>query len=270
MSAAEDLKAFKGIEKWAERKLGLFFEPEQLPALRRRIQGLVDRRKMVSTGALLTELQKDPEGWAATIAETFATHHTGFFREVIVLDRITEEIIPSFERSLEKRRIWSAASSTGEEAYSVAMLLAEKFGPAQAAANYSILGTDLVQKVVGTAERGVYGAGPMKAVSSDRKLSWFETTRDGQHAVNQDLRRLCMFRRLNLMKTPWPFKQKFSIILCRNVLYYFDKPNQERILNRLFDVCEPGGWLLTSVSESLHESRSPWKTLASGVHHKPK
>ncbi|MEL6186433.1 MAG: protein-glutamate O-methyltransferase CheR, partial [Myxococcota bacterium] len=259
-----------GIEQWAERKLGLFFEPEQLPALRRRIQGLVDRRSLGSTANLLTELQKDPEAWAATIAETFATHHTGFFREVIVLDRITSECIPSFGRSLEKRRIWSAASSTGEEAYSVAMLLAEKYGAGQAAANFSILGTDLVQKVVGVAERGVYGGGPMKAVSAERRQKWFERTRDGRFGVNQELRNLTTFRRLNLMKSPWPFKKQFSIILCRNVLYYFDKPNQERILNRLYEACEPGGWLLTSVSESLHESRSNWKTLASGVHHKAK
>lgn len=270
MSAAKDLKSFRGIEHWAERKLGLFFEPEQLPALRRRIQGLVDRRNLGSPAALLKELQREPDAWAAKIAETFATHHTGFFRELIVLERITKECIPSFGRSLDKRRIWSAASSTGEEAYSVAMLLAEAYGPAQAAASYSILGTDLVQKVVGVAERGVYGEGPMKAVGAERRQTWFEGTRDGQYAVNQSLRNLCLFRRLNLMKSPWPFTKKFSIILCRNVLYYFDKPNQERILNRLFDACEPGGWLLTSVSESLHESRSPWKTLASGVHHKPK
>ena len=205
---------------------------------------------------------------AAVIAETFATHHTGFFREMIVLERLVGDIIPSFGRSLEKRRIWSAASSTGEEAYSVAMLLAEKFGASQAASGFSILGTDLVQKVVSTAERGVYGTGPMKAVSAKRRQEWFEPSRDGRHVVNQDLRRICTFRRLNLVKTPWPFNKQFSIILCRNVLYYFDKTTQARILKNLYEACEPGGWLLTSVSESLHEFKTPWETHASGVHRK--
>lgn len=265
MTAAEE-RAFADVEAWAKTKLGLHFDAEQRPAMRRRLEGLAHRWGLGSWVEVLRRLEADDVDLSAAVAETVATHHTGFFREPMVLGRIERDVLPSLPRTRERRRVWSAASSTGEEAYSVAILLAELLGPLEAEQGFAILGTDLVHKVVRGAERGEYGPAAMKAVSPARRARWFEPLGSGRFRVRPEIRALCTFRRLNLVHEPWPFRQKFSIILCRNVLYYFDKPTRARVLDRMYECCEPGGWLLTSVSESLHELGSRWETVSSGVH----
>jgi chemotaxis protein methyltransferase CheR len=270
MGELEDRRAYERVEAWVEKKLGLHFDADQKPAVRRRLEGLARRLGHSHAAALVERLEEDEGTMANALAETVATHHTGFFREPAVLERITADILPSLPRSRERRRVWSAAASTGEELYSVAMLLAEHLGPDRAQARFALLGTDLVPKVVRIAERAEYGAAAMKSVSPERRARWFEPVGGGRFRVGPDLKAMCTLRRLNLVTPRWPFEHGFSLILCRNVLYYFGKPARRSIVQRLFEVCEPGGWLLTSVSESLHELRSPWTTVSSGVHRKPR
>lgn len=270
MATAEDRLAYDRIERWVEDNLGLHFDAEQKPAVRRRLRGLADRMGCPSASALFDRLSKDPSRLSKTIAETVATHHTGFFRESMVLDRIAKDIVPELGAGRERHRVWSAASSTGEELYSVAVLLAEQLGFEEARSRFSLLGTDLVQKVVTTAERGEYAGASMRTVSAERKTRWFEPAGQGRFRVGSDIRSFVTYRRLNLVKENWPFNHRFSVILCRNVLYYFDKPVRAQIVKKLYDACEPGGWLLTSVSENLHELGSRWETQSSGVHRKPR
>jgi len=270
MSAAEDRLAYQRIESWVEAHLGLHFDPEQQPAVRRRIRGLAERMGYETPGALLERLSKDPSQLSKALAETVATHHTGFFRESMVLDRIVREIVPTLGAGRERHRVWSAASSTGEELHSVAIILAEHLGFEEARSRFALLGTDLVQKVVRTAERGEYGGASMRTVSPERRTRWFDPMGQGRFRVGPDIRSMVTFRRLNLVKENWPFQHRFSVILCRNVLYYFDKPVRARIVKKLYDACEPGGWLLTSVSENLHELGSRWQSVSSGVHRKPR
>ena len=238
--------------------------------MRKRLTELARRLDLDSPNALAARVRSERESMYGLLADTLSTNHTTFFREPIVLERIPRDIMSSLPRRVDRHRIWSAASSTGEEAYSVAMLLAEHLGADRAQQEYAILGTDLVQRVVQQAERGRYSRAVVKGMSEDRKLKWFSKKGSDAFEVSAELKRMCTFRRLNLVNDNWPFNQKFSIILCRNVLYYFDKQTQTKILQGLYRVCEPGGWLLTSVSESLREIESKWVTLSTGIHRKGK
>lgn len=266
MGSSSAEAAYAQLEVWVERKLGLHFSADQKPAVRRRLEGLAARLGERSPAGLLDRLSANEALLGGLMAETVATNHTGFFRESNVLEHICGEIVPQLGRRRERIRIWSAAGSTGEEAYSVAMLLAEHHGTREAKALYTILATDLVQNVVARAEAAEYSRETLQSVSSARRLEWFQPKGADRFLVKTEIREMCTFRRLNLISEPWPFKKTFSIVLCRNVLYYFDKPVQRRIVERIHRQLEPDGWLLTSVSENLQEFGSDFQHLGTGLY----
>jgi chemotaxis protein methyltransferase CheR len=79
---------------------------------------------------------------------------------------------------------------------------------------------------------------------------------------------MCTFRRMNLNNTPWPFQNQFHVVFCRNVLYYFDRPLQQELVERIYDHTLPGGWLITSVTETLYWAKTRWQTITTGVYRK--
>ena len=267
-SAAQEDLAFQRIEELAKNRLGLHFAPERRSAMKKRLLELAAKLSVDSLTSLLAKLRSDSGQYGTLLADALSTNHTAFFRESVVLQRIPDEILPAFSRRREPVRIWCAASSTGQEVYSVAILLAEALGPDAAKQRFSTLGTDLVRRVVAVAEAGEYLPAAMKDVSAARRAQWFTSAELGRHRVRDEIKAICTFRQLNLVARKWPFEKKFGLILCRNVLYYFDRDTQVSILRRLHGVCEPGGWLLTSVSESLNGVDGLWRTISPGVHRK--
>ena len=259
--------AFRAIEIAVKQRLGLYYAPDQNDQLRKKLVGTAEKLGLDSPKALLSMLRTDADYTLGVLAEELTTNHTSFFREPSVLGRISTDILPSLSPDGE-HRIWCAASSTGQEPYSVAVLLADALSGAGARQRFSILATDLVRSVVATAEAGRYSAEAMRSVSPEQRARWFIERGGGSCEVGPDLRRMVTFRCMNLIAERWPFSRLFSLILCRNVLYYFDHATQRSLLMRMFDACEKGGWLLTSVSESLQQLNTPWKTLGPGVHRK--
>lgn len=278
--------AFIELERWVELRLGLRFEDDQRLSARRQILRLAERRGLSTASALLDALLEDPDGIGRLLAEAVTTHHTGFFREPAALERLVQAGLPSLPTRGEPHRLWSAAASTGQEVYSLTILLAERFGLETVERDFSMLGTDLAPSVVEVAERGIYRAEEVRGVSPARLERWFRPVQVGasrlapgepsseaglekvvdMFLVVDALRRACTFRRLNLLSEPWPFTRQFSAILCRNVLYYFGREVQARLVHRMYEATLPGGWLLTGVSESLHGLSSRWETVAAGVH----
>ena len=172
-----------------------------------------------------------------------------------------------FEKQQEIR-VWSAAASTGDEAYTIAIIAAERWGVLQARRRIAILGTDISDPVIGQAEEGVYGSTHLEHVPDDLLQRYFRPCGIGQHAIQEDIRKMCTFRRLNLKAYPYPFRGSFDVIFCRNVLYYFDKDHQVKTLEALYEVARPGGWLLTSVTEAVRDLHTRWVSLGSGIHRK--
>ena len=264
-----DDEALRAVEGWARRRLGLRFDADWQPTLHRRLEGLVARSGLRSVTDLLLELEADEATWGSRLAAALAVHHTAFFRERPILARLQGEILPELVERHGEHRIWCAAVSTGEEAYTVAMLLAEALGLQEARRRFSILGTDLVGDVIQRAEVARYPAEAVRGLDPERRRRWLVPLDDGDHEVRPDLRQLCTFRRLNLATGSWPFRHRFSVVLCRNVLYYFSRETQRDLVRRLFEVVAPGGYLLTGVSESLRELDHPWTTVAAGIHRRP-
>lgn len=221
--------------------------------LSRRLRQLGLRRFDEYCRLLETGGEDNPE--LGEFVNALTTNLTSFFRESHHFDFLGKELLPTLirERSLSNRRIriWSAGCSTGEEPYSIAMVVRETL-PA-VGWDVKILATDLDSNVLATADRGVYDANRVKDLSEVRLRRWFQRGRDaqsGQVRVAPELRDLIVFRRLNLM-LDWPMSGPFDVVFCRNVVIYFDKPTQRVLFERFADLLAERGHLFVGHSESL-------------------
>lgn len=260
----DEMGGFETLRGWLNDRCGIHYPDHKRELLVQRL-GRVLRVHGIASMALLArrvvvEGQHDIQ---LAVMHAASTNHTYFFRELAVLDQFRDEILPSL-RGRSEYRLWSAACSSGDEAYTMAIIIAETEG-LSALRRTQILGTDISAPVVERAEQGIYGQRQLEYVPRDILARYFRPVGIGQFQVIPELRACCTFRRMNLMTRPYPFKRPFQAVFCRNVLYYFDKPDQAATVDAMYDVTEPGGWLVTSVTENLRELSTRWRIVGSGI-----
>lgn len=193
--------------------------------------------------------------------DVVTTNKTDFFREAGHFDFLAQRALPEWTaRGMDRPMLlWSAGCSTGEEPYTLAMVLSE-YAEAHPGFRFRILATDISTAVLEKAEMSVYTIDSVGPVAPELRRKYLLRSRDrsSNHVrVAPELRRLVEFRRLNFMDADYGLEQKADAIFCRNVLIYFDRPTQERILRRLTDCLMPGGFLFVGHSETLHDMRLP-------------
>lgn len=190
--------------------------------------------------------QQDEEWEAFTNALT--TNLTSFFREAHHFPILADHV----RKIQEPIKIWCSASSTGEEPYSIAMTLCETFNtltpPAQ------IIATDIDTNVLATGENGVYPMDRVERMAPERVKRFFlkgKGRHDGMVRVRPELRQMVIFKQLNLLSDHWPISGPFDAIFCRNVMIYFDKPTQGKILTRFAPLMKPDALLFAGHSENF-------------------
>ena len=195
------------------------------------------------------------------------TNLTSFFREAHHFDFLQRELLPKLvsEKKEKELRVWSAGCSTGEEPYSLAIVLAE-----HTPADWSVrlLATDLDSSVVATAAAGQYKLERITGISDKRRKRWFlrgKGKHEGQVRVRQELREMITFRRLNLLD-PWPLRNQFDFIFCRNTVIYFNKDTQRALFDRFAEQITPEGHLFIGHSETLYRVSERFKLLGSTVY----
>ena len=204
---------------------------------------------IVSFDTYLNNLEKgnDANEWEA-FTNALTTNLTSFFRESHHFPILAEHV-KNVKKPIE---IWCSASSTGEEPYSIAMTLCEAFGTLTPPA--SIIATDIDTNVLNTASNGVYGLDRLEKLSPERAKKFFlrgKGAQDGLVRVRPELRKLITFKQLNLLSESWPISGPFDVIFCRNVMIYFDKPTQGKILERFAPLMKSDGLLFAGHSENF-------------------
>lgn len=192
----------------------------------------------------------DPERVAFINALT--TNKTEFFREPHHFDFLRTRWAPAPVPPGARRRLrlWSAGCASGEEAYSLAIVLAEA-GLVPPAWDTRILASDIDTEALDTAAAGLYPAERLVPLGPERRARHFTRRADADAwAIHPVLRALVTFRRINLVDEVWPIRTRFDVIFCRNVLIYFDRPTQQRVLRRLVGLLVPGGLLALGHAES--------------------
>lgn len=208
------------------------------------------------------------------LVDSISTNLTSFFREKRHYDYLTEKFLPSLiaEKSRARRRIraWSAGCSSGEEPYTMAIVLAESLMN-QGSWDAKILASDVSTQMLDVARAGIYDSDRVEPLTAAQKRKYLMPHKtDGQtmYQVSRQLQRMISFRYLNLMDA-WPVTGPFDFIFCRNVMIYFDKPTQERLVNRFFDCLGPGGLLCIGHSESLTGVDHKYKYVMPATYCKP-
>jgi chemotaxis protein methyltransferase CheR len=199
------------------------------------------------------------------------TNKTDFFREPAHFDYLVDTVLPEYARDhCRMIRCWSAACSTGAEPYTLAMLL-DEFAALNRGFDYRILATDLDTEVLATAVKGIYPREMVDPVPDRLRRRYVLQARDPARTdvrIAPELRRKVAFGRLNLMDSAYALDEQMHIIMCRNVLIYFDKATQEQVVGRLCDRLLPGGYLFLGHSESITGFRHSLTQVAGTVFRK--
>ncbi len=207
-------------------------------------------------------VEKDPDEFRVMV-DLLTTHTTRFFREPAHFSFLSDSVLQKMEAGV-KLRCWCAACSTGEEAYSLAMLLDDRLGPER----WSLLATDVSEPAVEQAGRGLFRmelAGDIPEYYLRRYGLKGVGTMQGWFSFEEGLRKNIQFQNLNL-KQEYHFKEKFDFIFIRNVMMYFDRPTRAGIVTRLCQVLQPGGYLFTGSAESLHGISRDFATVHPSVY----
>ena len=211
----------------------------------------------------------DPAGERQEFFNALTTNKTDFFRESHHFDVLRDTVIPAYRAAGRKRlRVWCAASSTGEEPYTLAMTFRDHC-PASDGWDVRILASDIDTKVLATAERGVYDDARVRDVPPELLRRHFlrgTGATAGKVAVRQELKDLLSFRQVNLIAEPWPMNNRFDIIFCRNVVIYFDRDTQRTLLTRFAAQLDPNGYLFMGHSENIHWAADTFAAIGNTVY----
>jgi chemotaxis protein methyltransferase CheR len=210
------------------------------------------------------------------LIDVVTTNKTEFFRESAHFDFLVDVALPRLVHSYgvginKKLRVWSAGCSTGEEPYTLAMVLAE-FAAGTPGFDFSILATDISTRVLETAERGIYDEGKVReTVPGGFKRKYLLRSKDPVRnlvRIVPELRSKMVFRRINFMEEDYGIREPIDIIFCRNVIIYFDRSTQEKLLRRLSSHIFPGRYIFMGHSETLSGMNLPLSPMAPSVYRK--
>jgi len=208
------------------------------------------------------------EGEREHLLNAVTTNKTDFFREPKHFDYLVDTALPKMHREgVRQLRVWSAACSTGAEPYTLAMLL-DAYAQDKGGPDFGILATDLDSEVLRTARRGVYPAAmldPVPTALRNRYVMRPSDPKRGEMRIAPALRSAIGFAQMNLMDERYPVGDAMDIIFCRNVLIYFDKPTQEKVVSRLVACLRPGGLIFLGHSESIAGFQLPLRPVANTV-----
>lgn len=269
-------REFKKISAFIYEVCGIKLPPIKKTMLSARLQKRLRRLNLASFAAYL-DYVLSPEGQAEELyqmIDVVSTNKTDFFREPQHFDVLGNRVLPDLVRRYGGGgqgcmvSIWSAGCSTGQEPYTLAMVLQE-FCAKQPRLEYEILATDISTRVLETAVEAIYAdevVAPVPTVLRHKYLMKGKGRYKGVHRVVPELRRKVEFRRLNFMERDFQVEKKMHIIFCRNVIIYFDRQTQRALFEKFYRQLAPGGYLFTGHSESLEGITERMERIDSAVY----
>ncbi|EOD80218.1 Chemotaxis protein methyltransferase CheR [Grimontia indica] len=244
---------YRDFCKYLESKCGIVLGDSKQYLVRSRLSPLLTRYKLASMTELfqlvLTNRNRD---LAVSAIDAMTTNETLWFRDSYPFEVLANRLLPEVAESKRPIKIWSAASSSGQEPYSIAMTIQEvqQKKPGMLG-NVAITATDISSTMLENCRTGIYdNLALSRGLSPERKRQFFEDAGEGRMKVKDTLKRMVTFKPQNLMES-YGMLGKFDIIFCRNVLIYFSPDMKSKVLNQMAGSLNPGGYLLLGASESL-------------------
>lgn len=245
-------KQFELFSELIYNRYGIVYKEAKIDMLQTKLNKVMSRYQIEEYDDFFSMLQKgQDQNLEKEFLDDITIHKTDFFREMHHFDYITENIKAIMEmnpdiKSGRELRVWSSACSTGEEPYTIAMILKECL-PKEI--KLRVLGTDISKKVISSAQSGTF-SNSIKEEIPPLYLSKYFIQSGNKYSLIEEIKSSVSFRLFNLMDN-FPFKNNFHIIFCRNVMIYFDTKTQYKLIEKMYNVLNPGGLLLLGHSEGL-------------------
>jgi chemotaxis protein methyltransferase CheR len=263
-------REFEQIRDLAYRHFGIDLSDGKQTLVQARIGKLLREHGMKSFQQYFDYVSSDSSGEAlSTMVDVLTTNHTSFFREAQHFKLLSQTIFPSLQQR-SQIHIWSAACSSGEEPYSIALTLLER-SRELAVSKVKIRATDISQRVLEVARKGIYPADKLKGISPElmqRYMLKGHNASANSFRFKNEVRSMIAFEHGNLME-PLDRDYRCSVLFCRNVMIYFDKSTQQSLVQRLAHNLEEGGYLFIGHSESLNSIPHELEYIAPATYRKP-
>lgn len=262
---------FTQLTAYIKAKFGIKLGQEKRALLLGRLHNTLQQKGFRNFSDYYDYLLADSSGVAdTTLVNLITTNHTFFMRETDHFDYFRDQAVPAITRMAAGRdlRIWCAGCSTGEEAYTLAMILDECFGTDKAGWDKKLLATDISLRALETARKGIYAQESLSCLPTPWRLNYFTKVDVSHSVVTEYLKKEVIFRQFNLMTEQFPFRKKFQAIFCRNVMIYFDEPTKKALIKRFYDWTEDGGYLFIGHAESLGCSDQGYQYVRPAVYRK--
>jgi chemotaxis protein methyltransferase CheR len=243
---------YEYLRRLLKERSGLDLSTDKQYLVESRLLPLARRAGLGGITELVQKMKSGAEQLTSDVVEAMTTNETFFFRDKIPFDHLRDSILPEFARSRTARRsirVWSAACSTGQEPYSIAMCLRE-FGPALSGWRSEIVATDLSHEVLEKSKAGLYSQFEVQRGLPIQLLVKYFTQLGEFWQLSADIRGMVQHRQLNLLQDV-SHLGKFDVIFCRNVLIYFDQETKTSIFERMARMLEPDGYLMLGAAESV-------------------
>jgi chemotaxis protein methyltransferase CheR len=269
---------FKKLSTYIETELGIKMPPAKKIMLESRLQKRIRALKLNNFDDYLEMVfgEEETEAELVHMIDAVTTNKTDFFREPDHFEYLSEVLLPDrYTRdgwgTQSGVKVWSTASSSGEEPYTIAMIL-EDFRQRVDKFRYAVLGTDISSDMLDRGRNAVYTEERVAPIPQNLKKRFLLRNKDKTsklYRVRPEIRKRVLFHRLNLMSDKFGIDEKFEIIFCRNVIIYFDRPNQAKLLRKLYNYLIPGGYLFLGHSETLAGMELPLYSVAPTIYRKP-
>ncbi|HSJ07688.1 MAG TPA: protein-glutamate O-methyltransferase CheR [Longimicrobiales bacterium] len=260
---------FSAVSGLVYRVCGINLHEGKFGLVRARLASRLREVGLADFDTYLDRVAEDPSGRElARLVDALTTNKTGFFREPRHFDFLHQRLVPELHVPGRPLRIWSAGCSSGEEPYTLAMVLHDELGDD---ADVRILATDISASMIARARGAVYPEESLEPVPAMARHSHFRCTsavRPRTYEVRAHIRSMVRFAQLNLMDA-WPMAGPFDLICCRNVMIYFDQPTQQRLVDRFWDMLVPGGYFFGGHSESFAAVDHGFQYVQPAVYRKP-
>lgn len=197
-------------------------------------------------------------------------NHTFFMREADHFYYFRDKVLPYLSWTVKDRdlRIWSAGCSSGQEPYTLAMIIDDYFKENKKLWDTKILATDISNKALGEAINGVYSRDEIGSLPALWRLNYFQKMDGANYRIADKIKKEVIFRKFNLMEKVFPFRKKFHTIFCRNVMIYFDQKTQIELINKFYNAMEYGGYLFIGHTESIPRNETGFKYVMPAVYRK--
>jgi chemotaxis protein methyltransferase CheR len=246
-------QGYRDFCRFLEAQCGIVLGDSKQYLVRSRLSPLVNKFGLASLNDLLKDVisGRNRELRLAAV-DAMTTNETLWFRDGYPYTVLAERILPELAANKRPIKIWSAASSSGQEPYSMAMTVSEMQSKRLGSLpNVSIVGTDISTSMLEQCKAGVYDNLALgRGLSPERKRAFFEPADGGRMKIKDSVKRMVSFRQQNLMEN-YTLLGKFDVVFCRNVLIYFSPEMKSKVLNQIANSLNPGGYLLLGASESL-------------------